>query len=373
MKLLFGIKSMDQPGGGAERVLSVVASGLASRGHDVAVLTFDAPGGRSFYPMDARVRRITLGVGPTDRRTGWNDFRARLVALRRATREENPDAAVGFMHSMFVPLAFATVGLRIPLLASEHIVPEYYRDRRREYGLFVLGCLLSKRVTVLSAAVRDLYPRFLRGRMVAMPNPVVVAAAAATDARGGARATKTVLSVGRLEAQKDHATLIGAFAMIAGRFPEWNVRIVGDGSLRAQLAGKIRDHGLETRVTLAGTTADIGAEYTRADVMAVPSRFESFGMATAEALAAGLPVVGFADCPGTNELVQHGANGWLVDAGPGDRARAYAEGLSALMGDDALRSRMGHEARHAVARFEPQAIVTNWERLLEEIVERRNA
>jgi glycosyltransferase involved in cell wall biosynthesis len=371
MKLLFGIKSMDLPGGGAERVLSVVASGMASRGHDVSVLTFDAPGGRSFYSMDARIRRIALGVGPTDRRTGWNDFRARLVALRRATREENPDAAVGFMHSMFVPLAFATVGLRVPLVASEHIVPEYYRDRRREYGLFVLGCLLAKRVTVLSAAVRDLYPRFLRGRMVPMPNPV--GALAAADRAGDADATHTVLSVGRLEPQKDHATLIDAFAMVAGRFPDWKLRIVGDGSLRAQLARRIAGHGLETRVTLAGTTADIGAEYARADVMAVPSRFESFGMATAEALSAGLPVVGFLDCPGTNELVQHGANGWLVDAGPGDRTRAYAEGLSALMGDDALCRRMGHEARRAVARFEPQAIVTNWERLLEEIVERRNA
>jgi glycosyltransferase involved in cell wall biosynthesis len=371
MKLMFGIKSMEQPGGGAERVLAVVASGLASRGHDVSVLTFDAPGGHSFYPLDARVRRIALGVGPTDRRTGWNEFRARLRALRRATRQENPDAAVGFMHSTFVPLAFATVGLGVPLVASEHIVPEYYRDRRREYGLLVLGCLLSKRVTVLSAAVRDLYPIFLRRRMVPMPNPVVVGAASTSDAPMRTGATRTVLSVGRLEAQKDHATLIDAFAMIAGRFPEWNVRIVGDGSLRAELARKIAEHGLEARVTLAGTTADIAVEYARADVMAVSSRFESFGMATAEALSAGLPVVGFADCPGTNELIAHGRNGWLVEARrPEDRSRAFAEGLSALMDDRALRTRLGEGGRESVRQFEPQSIVARWEGFLEDVVGR---
>lgn len=371
MKLLFAIKSMDLPGGGAERVLSVVASGLAARGHDVSVLTFDAPGGRSFYPMDPRIRRIALGVGPTDRRTGWKDFRARLSALRRAAREEAPDAAVGFMHSMFVPLAFATVGLGVPLVASEHIVPEYYRDRRREYGLFVLGCLMSKRVTVLSAAVRDLYPRFLRRRMVPMPNPVAVGALAAADPPAAAGGTKTVLSVGRLEAQKDHATLIGAFAMVANRFPEWNVRIVGEGSLRRRLEKTIAELGVERRVALVGTTQRIDVEYARADFLAVPSRFESFGMATAEALAAGRPVLGFADCPGTNELVTHGTNGWLVDAAPrDDRVRAYAEGLSALMGDDALRRRLGAQGPQSVEAYDAGRIVARWELLLADVARR---
>lgn len=371
MKLMFGIKSMDLSGGGAERVLSVVASGLAARGHDVSVLTFDAPGGRSFYPLDARVRRIALGVGPTDRRTDGSVFLARLRALRRAARAERPDAAVGFMHSTFVPLALATAGLGMPLVASEHIVPEYYRDRRREYALLVLGCLLSKRVTVLSAAVRDLYPRFLRPRMVPMPNPVVVAKVDRSPSSNTA-ATRIVLSVGRLEAQKDHATLIDAFAKIADRFPDWNLRVVGDGSLRAPLAQKIAEHGLEQRVTLAGTVTNIGAEYARAEVMAVPSRFESFGMATAEALSAGLPVVGFADCPGTNELVRHGESGWLVEVGArDDRARAYADGLAALMADDGLRRRLGEAGRESVRQFDPESIVSRWEALLAGVVDRR--
>ena len=70
MKLLFGIKSMDVAGGGAERVLAIVASGLAKRGHDVSVLSFDAPGGNSFYPLESGVRRICLGMGPTDTSSG---------------------------------------------------------------------------------------------------------------------------------------------------------------------------------------------------------------------------------------------------------------------------------------------------------------
>jgi glycosyltransferase involved in cell wall biosynthesis len=361
VKLLFGIKSMDVPGGGAERVLAIVVSGLAARGHEVTVLSFDAPGGRSFYPMDARVRRMALGLGSTDRKTGPRDFFARLPALRRALRAQRPEVAIGFMHSMFVPLAFARVGLRIPMVASEHTVPEYYRSRRGEYALLVLAGLLSARVTVPSVAIRERMPARLRARTVTIPNPVVASGPAAPRARD----TKIVLAVGRLDADKDHATLIDAFAAVAARFPDWRVRIVGEGALRDALARKIVALGLDDRVTIARATPDIAREYAHAEVLAVPSRYESFGMATAEALATGVPVLGFTDCPGTNELVRHGENGWLVDAAGATRAGAFAGGLAALMSDAGLRTRLGAAAAHTVSRFDPDSVVSAWERLLE--------
>jgi glycosyltransferase involved in cell wall biosynthesis len=368
MKLLFAIKSLDVPGGGAERVLAIVASGLAARGHDVSVLTFDPPGGRSFYALDASVRRISLGIGPTAGRSGPRAFLERLPALRRTVRGESPDAAIGFMHSMFVPLAFSLLGSGIPLVASEHIVPEYYKGRRTEWTLFVLGCLLSKRVTVLSEAVKQLYPPGLRRRMVPMPNPVVVYDDCTVDPVGADKPRRTVLSVGRLEAQKDHETLVEAFALVADRFPDWELRIVGDGSLRGSLEATISARGLAGRVSLSRPTDRIDAEYGRAQLVAVPSRFESFGMVTAEALAVGLPVLGFADCPGTNELVRHNQNGWLVEVPDGGRrTTSYAEGLSKLMGDAGLRQRLGEAAGRESKAFDPRTVVGKWERLLADV------
>jgi len=367
MKLLFATKSLDVAGGGAERVLTIVASELAARGHDVSVVTFDAPGGASFYPLDERIRRIALGIGKTDQPSGLADFARRIRALRRAVRAERPDAVVGFMHSMFVPLSFATVGLDVPRVASEHTVPEYYRGRGGEFTLFMLGCVLSTRVTVLSPAVRDMYPRFLRRRMVPVPNPVPAPSAARPIARGGA--TRTILAVGRLGPEKDHATLIDAFASIANRFPDWALRIVGDGTLRGELERRVAARGLAGRVALPGATARIGDEYARADLFAVPSRYESFGLATAEALAAGLPVLGFADCPGTNELLEHNCNGWLVDTAAGvDRSAAFATGLAALIGDAALRARLAGEAAASVERFSPDRVTARWETLLREVI-----
>ncbi len=102
-------------------------------------------------------------------------------------------------------------------------------------------------------------------------------------------------------------------------------------------------------------------EYARADVLAVSSRYESFGLVTAEALAAGIPVVGFADCPGTNELVVDGVNGLLVSGD--DRVAALEEGLRRITGDRDYRARLASSAASSVERFGLEAVADQWERV----------
>src|SRR5690606_11954559 len=109
-----------------------------------------------------------------------------------------------------------------------------------------------------------------------------------------------------------HVTLIDAFADIYDKYPEWDLKIIGEGPLRPTLEEQIRRLGLEDRVSLPGATQSIGSEYRNADLFVLPSRYESFGLATAEAMGYGLAAIGFADCPGTNELIQDGINGKLA-------------------------------------------------------------
>lgn len=99
------------------------------------------------------------------------------------------------------------------------------------------------------------------------------------------------------------------------------------------------------------------------------SVYESFGLATAEALAHGLPAVGFADCPGTNELIESGINGILVSGD--DRVEALAAGLETAMGDPQLRQRMSARGPDSVAEFSVEHIVDRWEGLLDEVISRR--
>lgn len=361
MKILFSIKRMEGAAGGAERVLASVSSRLAARGHDVAVLSFDPPGTESFYPLAPNVRRLHVPVGDPSRPSGFRETLRRIPALRAAVVAESPDIVIGFMHSLFVPMAVALVGTGIPLIASEHIVPAHYRTRRLEFVLLIGAAFAARRMTVISRAVRDLYPAFLRRKICVIPNPVETADFAVPE-RAPCR---VIVSVGRLDPQKDQTLLIEAFSILAARYPDWTLRIVGEGVLRPVLEEKIEASGLAGRVELPGIVRDVASEYARAEMFVLPSLYESFGLTTAEAMASGLPVIGFSDCPGTNELVIDGRTGILV----GSRTpQALAQAMERLIQDEDLRRRYGQAGTECLSAFDPDRIATIWENLAAGIV-----
>ena len=69
---------------------------------------------------------------------------------------------------------------------------------------------------------------------------------------------------------------------------------------------------IEDNVIFLGNTKDIESEYRKASIFVNSARYESFGLVTAEAMSFSLPCIGFADCPGTNDLIKHGYSGYLV-------------------------------------------------------------
>lgn len=362
MKFLFAIKKLADASGGAERVLCTIASELAARGHDVTIMTFDQPGRSPFYPLDSRVKRVDLGIGNTTNSARSFETFTRILAARRVVLSSRPDVAIGFMHSMFVPLSFALAGTGIPVIGSEHIVPEHYRGRRLEFLLVMVSSFFMTKITILSERIRDQYPFFLRRKMVVLPNPVAAAMEIADS--GADRSNSVLLNVGRLDAQKDQATLIKAFAKLSPQYPTWKLRIVGEGILRGELLALISTVGMTEKIALAGVTPNIANEFANADIFVLPSLYESFGLATAEAMSHGLPVIGFSDCSGTNELIVSGETGLLVDPGS-DRIESLAKGLQNLMSHPAICRRLGEAARRSIDwRFSPTYVSGLWEKML---------
>ncbi len=360
MKLLFAIKSLDHARGGAEKVLANVTAMFAEREYDVQILSFDKEGGKSVYPLHKKVSRLPLSIGHPEQKTTFIEAFKRMAALRKAVKKQKPDMVIAFMHSMFVPMAFALIGTGIPVIASEHIVPQYYQNRKFEFILLAASSFLVKGMTVLSDAVRTLYPRYIQKRMSVIPNPVFIG-----NTKGKIPPKpeqKLLLNIGRLDPQKDQKTLIAAFARLAEDFPEWDLKIIGEGPLRPDLESQIHALSLSERISLPGTTDRIAQEYEAASLFAMPSRFESFGLVTAEAMAYNVPAVGFADCPGTNEIIQDQKNGLLVTGE--NRAQAFADGLSALMKDDALRHKMGTTACQSVERYSDENVFEAWVNLI---------
>lgn len=138
----------------------------------------------------------------------------------------------------------------------------------------------------------------------------------------------TLLAVGRLEPQKDYATLIRVFSLLE---PKHNARllILGEGSLRLELQALIGDLGLAERVQLAGFVNNPYAYMRRAEVFVMSSQWEGLPTVLIEALACGSKVVS-TDCPsGPSEILEEGKWGLLVPCrDPAALARSLNKALS---------------------------------------------
>jgi len=364
LRLLFVIRSLATEAGGAERVLSQICSELVDRGHSVEIASFDGPRTCDFYPLDPRVRRRRLGIGDVHAHTGLIELVRKIRALRRLIRQTKPDLAIGFMHSAFVPLAIGGWGTGVRVIASEHISYEHYHKRPLQKLLVLATARLCAVITIPLERVRLGFPALIRENMITVPNPVAMCSADRTTSNSPPR----ILFVANFRAQKDHRVLVDAFAKLAPLYPDWEMRLVGSGELLEATRQQVLSLGLESRVCIPGATNDVATEYASADLFAVSSFYESFGLGTAEALASGIPVIGFSDCAGTNELVIDGQNGVLV-SGP-DRASALAEGLAKLMSDEGLRRRLGSNGPDSVAHYSVDATTDRWEELVRNVYSR---
>ena len=137
--------------------------------------------------------------------------------------------------------------------------------------------------------------------------------------------------------------------------------------MRAKLEEMVVKLGLTGRVFLPGATKDIAAEYLSAQLFVMSSRYESFGLTTVEALAHGLPVVGFSDCPGTNQLIDTGVNGVLAESS-GKRSASLALALKSVLTDDKLRARLGEQSGRSVDRYRLDSVCDRWEAVFNDVM-----
>lgn len=177
-----------------------------------------------------------------------------------------------------------------------------------------------------------------------------------------------IMAAGRLDAGKQYSHLVRAFGEIADEIPEWRLRIFGTGAQRAALLMLARRYGLFDRVELPGETTDLASEWAKASISAMTSVREGLPLVVQESMAAGVPVVSY-DCgTGPAELIDHGANGFLVAQ---NDQEALADHLLRLALDSDLRQRMGAAARDAMGAYDIATITKRWEAIYQECVAAR--
>jgi glycosyltransferase involved in cell wall biosynthesis len=311
----------DLYGGGAERVMLALASGIARRGFAVDLVLVRRQGA---YVDDipANIRVVELGTKRTVNS---------VAALARYLRRERPAVLLtALVHVNIAALLaglLARVGTR--LVVTEHnqisrnIAPTASRTVRMAYRLVPFLYPRAARIIAVSDGVAEDLTKFAgmrRGRIDVAHNPVVtpdmlMKAAQPVNHPWFAEAeAPVILGVGRLSAQKDFGTLLRAFALVRASRPVRLV-ILGEGACRKELEDLANELGVAADVQMPGFVDNPLAFMGKASLFALSSRFEGLPTVLIEAMACGTPVVA-TDCPsGPREILEGGELGGLAPIG----------------------------------------------------------
>lgn len=403
-RITFVIEKLAHRSGGAERVLIDVANALSDRGYQVEIISHEYRGKPPFYPLHfgvvhtnirpqrkirssarrfldkvrGRFHQYGLLPPPFDRALWFSRHGGFWRRLERHLNVTKPDAVIAFMPPAITALSLASPVKRPIKLASMHNAPEQDfdnplrwdpapYDRRRRLDL-MSG---MDRIGVLLPEYKNWYPETLADRVIVIPNAVHRVPA---SKRSGPR-RPIILGVGRLAHVKRHDLLLRSFARLADKFPEWELLIYGTGPLEADLNALRNKLGLQGRAFLMGHTKTINEIYLEASILAHPAQYEGFPLAVTESLASGLPVVGFSDCSGLNQLVKNGQNGILVnpvgdceviDQATAGRQRedAFVAVLEHVMANDHIRNGLGEAGPSSMEPYAPDRVITQWEKTL---------
>ncbi len=355
--------------GGAERHVYDLASALPRERFSVTVCFFAARGiyGDRLESRGIAVREIGLRRG--------SDLRGALRYARWLRRAEI-DIVHDHLSTPWSPAVTARLRPDCAILATAHsgLLLKGYGFWRRFW------CRVNTRHTRTTIAVSQAVRRALlrivpwyADRIIVLPNFVDAgrfpartdedraSLARALDLPAGAR---VLLSVGRLNAEKGFDRLLSLLLPVFRRHPDLMLLVAGEGALRPFLQAESARLGLGSRVRLLGARSDVPSLCDLSETVVFASRVESFGIAAAEAMMAGRPVVGLR-IPGLEEVVESGRTGMLVDP---DRSEVeFPAAVERLLADATLRREMGRAGREAaLERFERRTVVARIARLYEE-------
>jgi glycosyltransferase involved in cell wall biosynthesis len=344
---------------GITRLIDRIAAEMVNRKHEVVIIAKTPENVSGKIPVSALEY-------PHELITGTFDGTDEINRIRTEIADSGMDvcmASIGNADFNLMPRLFGKSG--IPFIAGDPADPRVFIYER--WNPFEHFGVLSAAgaVQVLLEEYVPFYPDALKPKITVIGNPVPEAADIDFNERRE-RETRCIIGAGRFnEADKRFSLLLRAFALIYKDFPDWRLKLMGDGPYMEYYRIMAQQLGISRYVVFTGAVSDTGAHYAGADIFCLPSyRAEGLPMTFLEASSFALPLVGFASCAASKALIEPDMGALCENFSYSD----LAEGLRGLMSvSPAEREKIGLRARERLyEKYNEKSVFDKWEKLLME-------
>lgn len=360
--------------GGIEKQVTTLANEL-SKEYEVEIISlYDILSGESFYQLDDKVNvKYIFNFGPNK-----DKIKDALKKFKLITLIKQLCKALKILYTKYFGLGKIIKNLNTDILISSRI--EFSKQIKRndiitisQEHSFIDNEKYVKKVRksfkhikyliVMTKGAKEKYDEWLKNEKI-KPEVIVIPNIIKENKSGKISNlnNRQIISVGRLEDVKDFYTLILVFSVIVKKYPNYILKIIGEGSMREKLEEQIKKCNLQKNVILTGrrTENEINNELIKSDVFVLTSKSESFSLVLCEAMNFGVPCIAFDVDVGPREIIQDGKNGFLIENRNVD---LMIERLDELLYNISLRRFFGSNSYNVAKNYYSENIINKWKNI----------
>lgn len=362
--------------GGIEKQVTTLANELSEEYKIEIISLYNILSGKSFYELDERINvKYIFNSGPNRSKIKNALKKFKLINLVSELRK-----AFKMLYTKYFGLKKIINKLNTDILISSRI--EFSKQIKRDDIItisqehsFIDEKKYIKKVkrsfkhikylVVMTKGAKQRYDEWLKEEKI-KPEVVVIPNMIKENKteKNSTLDNNQIISVGRLEEVKDFYTLILVFSVIVKKYPNYVLKIIGEGSMREKLEEQIKNCNLEKKVILTGklNENEINNQFLKSDVFVLTSKSESFSLVLCEAMNYGVPCIAFDVDVGPREIIQNGKNGFLIE----DRnIDLMIKKIDELLSNNILRKEFGKEAKCYAKKYISINIVNLWKYIFE--------
>lgn len=358
MKILFCLGSMTK--GGAERVVANLSNWLIKK-HNVAIVV--TPPDKSLYELDSDISFMTLDyVNDKKDNIIFRNIK-RIKRLNKYIKDFDPDIILSFLPEPSYRVLFLKPFNKKKVIVSVRNDPKI--EYKSLFNKMIMKILYSRAdgFVFQTEEARAYFSKKIQKRSIVIPNPINPDFICKPF--DGIR-DKSIVTVGRLEKQKNHKLLIDSFYLIKDEFKSYKLLIYGTGSLEKELKEYVKYLKLDKLVIFKGQTNNVKDEIYQSGLFVLSSDYEGMPNALMEAMAMGIPCIS-TDCPcgGASFLINDGENGFLVPVGDKEQ---LAEKMKEILLDTKLSKKFSTNSSKISKIVDPKVINDKWFDYINEVL-----